>query len=57
MKRNKIQIGIGGIENLLMNMVLKKKLKKHIDPKNTFAFLFTWESNKHISIWDYHPKG
>jgi hypothetical protein len=25
-KRNKIKIGIGGIEDLLMNMVLKKKL-------------------------------
>jgi hypothetical protein len=39
-KRNGMQIGVKGIENMLMTMVLgKKKLKKDI-----FSFLFIWES-------------
>jgi hypothetical protein len=39
--------GGGGIENLHMNMVLKKN-----NSKNTFPCLFTWEWVEQIPIWN-----
>jgi hypothetical protein len=43
-----MQIDTKNIENFLMTMVLKKKLKKKVESKKHFAFLFTWELGKHI---------
>jgi hypothetical protein len=43
-KRNGMQIGGEGIENLLLNMVLEKKnLKKKLTQKDTFMCLFISE--------------
>jgi hypothetical protein len=39
-KRNEMQIGVKGIENMLMTMVLRKKNFG----KDIFSFLFLWES-------------
>jgi hypothetical protein len=41
-----MQIGAKSIENLLVTMVLSR-----------FSFLFTWESVKEISIWNYPNNG
>jgi hypothetical protein len=45
-----MQIGIGCIDNLLVTMVLTKKImEKHV-PKNNFHFIFTWEFGKQSLI-------
>lgn len=41
-----MQIGAKTIENILVIMVLEKKIQKH-----NFPFLFTWESVTHIVVW------
>jgi hypothetical protein len=46
-----MQIGEESIENLLVNMVLEKKIKIQIW-KDLISCLFTWEWTKHIPIWN-----
>jgi hypothetical protein len=36
-----MQLDEEGIKNLLVTMVMKKQLKKDIDPKNTHTHIFT----------------
>ncbi len=43
----KIEMQIGG--NILMNIMLKKKLENETNPKKIIPCLFTWEWVKHIS--------
>jgi hypothetical protein len=47
LKRNKMQNGRKGIENLFVNMVYGNKIL------NTFPCFFTWEWDKHIIVWNY----
>ncbi len=39
LKRNGMQIGGKGIENMVVNMVLEKKLKEHTIPKRDNSML------------------
>jgi hypothetical protein len=53
-KKWNLQIGGEGIENSLVNMVLKKNNNcEEIFKKNTFPCLFNWEWPKHIFVWIY----
>jgi hypothetical protein len=38
-----MQIGGKGIENMVVNMVLEKKLKEHKFQKDTIPCFFIWE--------------
>jgi hypothetical protein len=53
-----MQIGVEGIENLFMVMVLEKKKTfktQKFKKTNTFLFLFTQELALQIPFWNY-PK-
>jgi hypothetical protein len=48
LRRNEIQIGVEGFENLLMTMVEKKNFGKTYILENAFPFI--WELAKQIPI-------
>jgi hypothetical protein len=50
-----MQIGVESIENLLPWLWCWLKTLERQNQKDTFSFLFAWESAKQIPVWNY-PK-
>jgi hypothetical protein len=52
-----MQIDVKGIENLFVNMVLKKTFKIHKSKKAHFHFSLFGNWLNRFLIWNCHPKG